>query len=149
MAIPTREQLVKWAADYVRLWNEGDKAAGERNWREVAPGEFSMWDPVGTPKKHGIEECALGAWDLFQPTVRFHTPPETLFVSDGHVAWVMQNHFERKGRPVCANSIETYAFGEDGSVEIRTYYVIPSHEDPAMGEIYKVYQPTVPGGTTR
>jgi hypothetical protein len=149
MALPTREQLTKWATDYVRLWNEGDKAAWEQNWRAVAPGEFTMWDPVGTPRKRGIEECALGAWDLFQPTVRFHTPEETLFIHEGHVGWVMQNHFERNGEAIHASSIETFEFGTDGSVVIRTFYDVPSHEDPAMGDLYKVYQPTVPGGTPR
>ena len=149
MAPPTREQLEKWAAGYVRLWNEGEKRAWEQNWRDVVTGEFSMWDPVGTPMKHGIEECALGAWDLFQPTVKFHTPQETLFINEGHVAWVMQNHFERHGKQTYANSIETYQFGADGSMEIRSYYVIPSHDDAAMGDIYKVYQPTQPLGSPR
>ncbi|WP_300645405.1 nuclear transport factor 2 family protein [Nocardioides sp.] len=149
MARPRREQLRRWAADYVRLWNQGDKAAWERNWRSVAPGDFSMYDPVGTPLKRGIEACALAAWDLFQPTVTFEVPDETLFVSDGHVAWVMHNHFEHKGRPTRARSIETFEFGEDGSVLIRTWYDVPSHDHDSMGELYKVYQPTVPDGSPR
>ena len=147
MPVPTREQLRAWADDYVKLWNAGDKAAWEKNWRSVAPGDFSMFDPVGTPMKRGIEECALDAWDLFQPTVRFHVPKETLFFNEGHVAWVMQNRFEHKGRQTSANSIETYEFGEDGSVQIRTYYDVPSHEHESMGDLYKVYQPTLPEGS--
>jgi hypothetical protein len=47
------EQLLKWADGYVDLWNAGDKRAWEKNWREVAPGEFRMLDPVGTPERRG------------------------------------------------------------------------------------------------
>ena len=149
MPVPTREQLARWAEDYVKLWNEGDKEAWAENWRRVAPGDFVMFDPVGTPEKRGMEECALDAWDLFQPTVRFHVPQETLFFNEGHVGWVMQNHFEHKGRRIHANSIETYEFGADGSVRIRTYYDVPSHGHASMGELYKTHQPTLPEGSTK
>ena len=100
MAVPTKKQLEKWAEAYVRTWNEGDKEAWGQNYRDVAPGEFTMWDPVGTPPKHGFEHCALDSFDLFQASIRFHTPKETLFFNPGHVAWVMQNHHERDGKPI-------------------------------------------------
>ena len=128
MAVPTREQLEKFAEGYVRLWNEGDKEAWKQNWLAVAPGDFTMWDPVGTPPKYGFEHCALDSFDLFQPRIRFHTPKETIFFNPGHLAWVMQNQHERDGKIAASNSIETYAFGEDGSVVIRTYYPVPSHD---------------------
>jgi len=141
MAIPTREQLEKFAAGYVRLWNEGDKEAWKQNWLDVAPGDFTMWDPVGTPPKHGFEHCALDSFDLFQPRIRFHTPKETIFFNPGHLAWVMQNQHERDDKIAASNSIETYAFGEDGSVVIRTYYPVPSHEDEALGDLFQTYLP--------
>ena len=100
MALPTRTHLEKWAAGYVSLWNEGDKESWGQNWRDVAPGNFTMWDPVGTPPKYGFELCAYDSFDLFQPTVKFHTPVETLFFNRGHVAWVMQNQYERNGKIV-------------------------------------------------
>ena len=62
MARPTREQLRRWAADYVRTWNEGDKAAWERNWRSVAPGGFSMYDRPGhIPTASNIPSSSLMA----------------------------------------------------------------------------------------
>jgi len=53
----------------------------------------------------------------------------------------MHNIFERDGVQKKHKSIETYAFGEDGSVTIRTFYVVPSHDDPAIGNIFKEYLP--------
>ncbi|MCH2171786.1 hypothetical protein MK489_13465 [Myxococcota bacterium] len=141
MAVPTHEQLKQWAQGYVEHWNSGDKEAWRQNWLSVAPGDFTMWDPVGTPSKHGFEHCALDSYDLFQPAVRFHVPPETCFFNGNEVAWVMQNLFERDGETQRHNSIETYQFGDDGSVVIRTYYVVPSHDDAALGEIFQTYLP--------
>ena len=141
MAEPLRGQLEKWAADYVRLWNEGDKEGWKQNWRDVAPGDFTMWDPVGTPPKYGFEHCAVDSFDLFRPSVEFHTPKETLFFNRAHVAWVMQNRFDRNGRKASVNSIETFEFGADGSVVIRTFYPVPSHDDEALGDLFKTYLP--------
>lgn len=142
MPIPTRQQLKTWAADYVRLWNDGDRDGWARNWLAVAPGDFTMWDPVGTPPKHGFQHCALDSFDLFQKRVRFATPKETLFFNRGHVAWVMQNHFEKDGKSTYSNSIETFEFGDDGSVVIRTFYPVPAHSDKALGDLFQVYLPT-------
>ena len=100
-----------------------------------------MWDPVGTPPKHGFEHCACDSFDLFQPTVKFETPRDTIFYNEGHVAWVMHNVFERHGVKKAHKSIETYQFGDDGSVTIRTHYVVPAHDDGAVGDLFKVYLP--------
>ena len=77
MAVPTFAELKNWAENYVRLWNASDRDAWARNWRAVAPGDFTMLDPVGTAPKHGFEECALASFDLFQPRVRFRIHPGT------------------------------------------------------------------------
>ncbi len=147
MAVPTKKQLEKWAEAYVRLWNEGDKEAWGQNYRDVAPGEFTMWDPVGTPPKYGFEHCALDSFDLFQPTVKFEVPRDTIFFNEGNVAWVMHNIFERNGVPKVGKTIESYEFGSDGSLIIRTHCVIPSHDDEALGDLYKVYLPGEPQGS--
>lgn len=147
MATPTREQLEAWADGYVRYWNESDKEAWVANWRSVAPGDFTMWDPVGTPPKYGLEHCAADSFDLFQPNVKFNVPKETRFINGNEVAWVMNNIFTRNGRTVHHSSIETYAFGDDGSVVIRTYYVVPSHDDEALGDIFQTYLPDNPDGS--
>ena len=146
MALPTRDELKIWAAGYVRLWNDGDKEGWRQNWLNVAPGEVKMWDPCGTPPKFGFDHCAMDSWDLFQKRIRFHTPKETLFFNPGHVAWVMQNHFEHEGKKSFANSIETFEFGEEGSAIIRTYYPVPAHDDKALGDLFQEYLPETKHG---
>ncbi|MGE4650128.1 MAG: hypothetical protein AAEJ53_04500 [Myxococcota bacterium] len=140
MAVPTKKQLEKWAEAYVRTWNEGDREAWCQNYRDVAPGEYTMWDPVGTPPKRGFEEI-VAAYDLFQPTVKFEVPRDTLFYNEGYVAWVMHNIIEHNGGSMVGKSIESYEFGGDGSLNIRTHCVVPAHDDKALGDLYKVYLP--------
>ena len=38
-------------------------------------------------------------------------------------------------------SIENYRFGDDGSVEIRTYYDVPPAEDAVAGDLFSEYLP--------
>ena len=66
----TREALLEFAVHYVEYWNSGDKEAWIKNWEKVAPGDFLMHDPVGTPSKAVFENVALNGYDLFQPTRR-------------------------------------------------------------------------------
>ena len=142
MGTPTTGQLLRWAEGYVALWNAGDKEAWARNWRSVAPGEFRMLDPVGTPEKRGFEECALASFDLFQPRVRFRIAPGTLFVCGSEVAWLLENHITSDGKTTVALSIETYRFGPDGSVSIRTWYRIPQRDSSELGRVFQTYLPT-------
>jgi hypothetical protein len=143
MPFPSRKQLLDWAEAYVRLWNAGAKAAWEKNWRAVAPGEFRMLDPVGTPEKRGFEACALKAFDLFQPHVRFRVIPGTQHVCGNEVAWLLENSYPSEPKRPPHLSIETYRFEENGGVVIRTYYKVPGHEDGSVGELFKTY---LPGG---
>ncbi len=141
MPVPTTRQLLDWAENYVALWNAGDKAGWEANWRKVAPGDFRMLDPVGTPEKVGFEDCCLKSFDLFQPVVRFRIQPGTLFVCDNEVAWLLENIVQGEQGEQIQYSIETYRFGDDGSVTIRTYYRVPSHSDRDLGDAFKTYLP--------
>ena len=141
MAVPTRAQLETWANDYVRLWNEGDKQAWVANWKKVAPGGFTMVDPVGTPPKHDFEGCCVEPFDLFQPMTRFHVDPSTRFICGNEVAWVMENTFTKDGESRVMKSIEVYRFGENGSVEIRTHYDVPDAGDPVAGDLFSAYLP--------
>jgi hypothetical protein len=142
MPTPTFDELKHWAEQYVALWNAGDKEGWAANWRSVAPGDFRMLDPVGTPEKRGFEECALASFDLFQPSVRFAIVEGTLMICGNEVAWLLENHIETKGgRPRVGLSIETYRFEPDGSVVIRTYYRVPTHGDEDLGEHYQQYLP--------
>ena len=141
MATPSRKELQQWAENYVALWNAGDKEAWERNWKSVAPGEFRMLDPVGTPEKRGFELCASKSFDLFQPNVKFKIAEGSLFICDNEVAWLLENHITADGNTTVGRSIETYRFEPDGSVVIRTYYRVPARTDDELGEMFKEYLP--------
>ncbi len=141
VATPTLEQLKQWADNYVALWNAGDKEAWVENWRKVAPGDFRMLDPVGTPEKRGFEKCAADSFDLFQPNVKFKIAKGTLFICDNEVAWLLENHITTDGETKVGLSIETYRFESDGSVMIRTFYRVPVHSDGELGEMFKEYLP--------
>lgn len=142
MAKKTREQLATWAKNYADLWNKGDKEAWVENWKRVAPGNFTMYDPVGTPPKHDFEGCCVEPFDLFQPMTRFYINPETLFICDNEVAFVMENTFTKDGKSELMKSIEVYRFGDDDSVEIRTHYDIPEASNAVAGEVFTEYLPS-------
>jgi hypothetical protein len=139
--VPDKKTLLAWAENYVRYWNEGDLDAWLANWQAVAPGDHRMLDPVGTPEKVGFQACCLDAWDLFQGRVTFRIAPGQLFVCGNEVAWLLENHFEGPDGAQVQYSIETYRFDEDGSVVVRTYYRVPSHDNPALGDIFQTYLP--------
>ena len=141
MTIPTKARLKHWAEQYVALWNAGDRDAWAANWRSVAPGDFRMLDPVGTPEKRGFEQCALASWALFQPNVRFKIADGTLFICDNEVAWLLENHITTDGSDFTGLSIETYRFEPDGSVLIRTYYRVPARTKDELGQIFQTYLP--------
>ena len=90
MSIPTASELKQFAKNYVALWNAGDKEAWVQNWRAVGPGDFTMFDPVGTPPKHGFEACALEPWELFNARVHFNIKGYDLGVkSNPHIMITM------------------------------------------------------------
>ena len=139
--IPSKRELKAWAENYVALWNTGDKAAWEANWRKVGPGEFRMLDPVGTPEKVGFQHCCLDSFDLFQSRVQFRIPEGMLFICDNEVAWTLENTITTDGKTTKHYSIETYRFEEDGSVTIRTYYRVPARTPDELGEMFQTYLP--------
>ena len=141
MAKPSRQQLQDWAKNYVALWNAGDREGWARNWRSVAPGDFSMLDPVGTPEKRGFEHCALDSWDLFQKRVKFRIVEGTLFICGNEVAWTLENSITADDQTHSALSIETYRFEPDGSVVIRTYYKVPERTKDELGQMFQTYLP--------
>ena len=57
MPTPTFDQMKTWARRYVETWNAGDQEAWIANWKAIAPGDFRMLDPVGTPEDL-YERCA-------------------------------------------------------------------------------------------
>lgn len=100
-----------------------------------------MLDPVGTEEKFGFQKCFVDSFDLFQANVKFHIPPETLFVNGNEVAWVMHNIITSGGETTMTPSIETYRFEPDGSLVIRTWYRIPHGNKAELGEMFTTYLP--------
>lgn len=141
MPTPTHAELESWAENYVALWNAGDKQAWIANWKKVAPGDFRMLDPVGTPEKRGFDHCCADSFDLFQPNVQFKIQPGTLHICGNEVAWLLENHITTDGKTHIHRSIETYAFGDDGSCSIRTYYKVPPRTNDELGRIFQEYLP--------
>jgi len=137
---PSFDELKTWAETYVATWNSGDKQAWIDNWKKVAPGDVRMLDPVGTPEKRGFENSCAESYDLFQKNVKFRIQPGTLFICGNEVAWLLENHIEG-GDGRIGYSIETYHFHDDGSVDIRTYYKVPTHADENLGDQFKSYLP--------
>ena len=141
MTAPTREALAVWARNYVDLWNAGKKEAWVENWKKVAPGGFTMVDPVGTPAKHDFVGCCVEPFDLFQPMTELYVDPETMFICGNEVAWVMENTFTKDGQSQKMKSIEVFRFEADGSVEIRTHYDVPDAGNEVAGELFSTYLP--------
>ena len=120
MPIPDRKALMHFAKQYVELWNAHDLEAWIANWRAVAPGDFRMLDPVGTPEKQGFKACAEEPWELFNARVQFKHHNDIVFVNGNELAWVLENQITTDGNTFIGKSIETFRFEEDGSVTIRT-----------------------------
>ena len=141
MATPTREAMLAFAHGYVEHWNSGDKATWVENWRNIATGDFVMYDPVGTPPKKGFEQVALEPYDLFQPSLTMRINPDLLYVCGNEIAWVMENTFTKDGQSSLLRSIEVYRFDEHGSVEIRCHYDVPDADEPTSGQLFAEYLP--------
>lgn len=139
---PTTKELLNWARNYDKLWTAGDRQGWIDNYRTVVASDcVRMLDPVGTPEKYGFQHCIVDSWDLFQPHVKFHMPPETLFVNGNEVAWVLHNIITSEGRTTVVPSIETYRFEPDGSLAIRTWYRIPRKAGGELGQMFTTYLP--------
>lgn len=141
MPIPTAAELREFARNYVDLWNAGDHEAWVANWRKVGTGEFTMYDPVGTPPKFGFEACALSPWKLFNGRVRFKHHSGIVMVNGNELAWVLDNEITTDGKTFVGRSIETFRFDEDGSVTIRTWYDVPERDESELGEMFQTYLP--------
>ena len=141
MPVPSRARLLQFAKDYVALWNAGDREAWLENWRAVAPGEFRMLDPVGTPEKVGFKACAEDPWELFNGRVKFRHHDDIVFVCGNELAWTLENRITTDGQDIVGYSIETFRFEEDGSVTIRTWYQVPERDETELGDMFQTYLP--------
>ncbi len=123
MAVPTEAEIRRMMERHVELWNANDKARWLEEWQAIAPGEPTMEDPVGTPARRGWEAVAE-AWDATPPS-EWRITMEKLIVCANEAAAVMRNEGVVNGAPVAVESIEVYAFADDGSLSSRTYWTVP------------------------
>jgi len=118
MAAATPDQIRAFFNLQIELWNaeKVDEFIGA--FRAIAPNGFKVEDPVGSAPKDGwtaLEElCRLyKGWRL--ELVDF-------LVNGNQAAAYVKNTGVFEGKPVTAFSIETYVFGDDGSLLARYYH---------------------------
>jgi hypothetical protein len=107
----------------------------------LATDDVVLYDPVGTPPKHGFEDVVSKGWDLFQPSLRTRIDPDLRFACGNAISWVMENTFIKGGKSSTLRSIKVFRFNGDGFVKIKTYYDVPSHSDPISGEVFSEHLP--------
>jgi hypothetical protein len=110
---------------HVELWNAGEKEPWLAHMKSASAGGLTMEDPVGTPVKRGPDVMSE-AWDAAFNEYPWQLTIEHLVVCANEIAVVIRNEGEVKGAPVTVHSIETYKFGNDGSMQVRTYFDIPT-----------------------
>jgi hypothetical protein len=129
-AAPERDEPPVMSADDMRsffargheLWNGHDVDPWIAHWAAVVTGGYTMEDPVGTLPKRGFDACRKGAWEFWNATVQLSA--RTIIVCGNYVALVVDNASTIDGTTMTTPSIETYAFGADGSLHERTYWEI-------------------------
>lgn len=118
MPVPAPEQIQGTIERTIELWNEHtDRDAWLDAYESLAPGGLSFEDPVGTPAKHGRDALAA-VWDT---PVAVTITIEQLIVCGNEVAAVMRNDGIANGSPFSVRTIETSAYGEDGTLHIRVF----------------------------
>lgn len=126
--VPSRKARLAHAAKHAELWNAGKKDEWVESWRTIIPGEVRMFDPVGTAEKTGFAAATSDAFDMFQSMLRIEMI--TVQVNGNEMAWVCRNHFGSEPNVMTAYSIETFAWDDDGSLLIKTYYPMPEEVGP-------------------
>jgi hypothetical protein len=123
MTVPSREDRLAHAAKHCDLWNAGRKDEWIESWRTIAQGNVTMFDPVGTKEKRGFDHATGEAFDMFQSINKMYML--TVKVNGNEMAWVIENHFGSGDQIAKAYSIETFQWGENGDLVIKTYYDLP------------------------
>lgn len=95
--VPSRQARLAHAAKHAELWNAGKKDEWVASWSD--------------------------AFDMFQSILKIDMI--TVQVNGNEMAWVCENHFGTEPNVQMAYSIETFAWDEDGSLLIKTYYPMP------------------------
>jgi hypothetical protein len=119
VSAPSAEQIRTVVESHVELWNAREKEAWLAHWKNVVPGEVTMEDPVGTPLKRGWE-IQSEAWD--RANADWTLGIALLHVCGSTAAAVIRNTGNVDGEPVTVESIEIYAFADNGSLHTSTFW---------------------------
>lgn len=119
MSAPSAEEIRAAVEGHVRLWNAGDKDAWLAHWKGLVPGATTMEDPVGTPLKRGWD-VQIEAWD--RANADWKLDIGLLYVCGSTAAAVIRNSGSVNGESMTIESIETYAFTDDGSLHTSTFW---------------------------
>jgi len=130
MTVPSADEIRGLIQRHVELWNAGDKDAWLAHWQSVVTGEVSMEDPVGTPVKRGWDVMGE-VWDA-SPNADWKLSVERLYVCANTGAAVIRNAGSVAGTPTVIESIEIYAFADDGSLHTQTYWELADGNEYAQ-----------------
>jgi hypothetical protein len=122
MTAPDEETIRRLLERSYELWNAGDKDGYVANLQELAPGGFSLEDPVGTPPKETPQSVA----EMFDGDVGWKMITEQIIVCGNSAARISRAEGMAEGQPVSVRAVDTFDFADDGSVHIRVWYGAPA-----------------------
>ncbi len=108
---------------HVEHWNARDR----ESWVKLFSPAVTFEDPVGAPKKLGIE-AVHNSWDRsFRPGRRWYLRPRQIIEAGFEAAVVMRNEGHLQDRVVEVNGIEIFTVDVDGSiVSVRSFFDQPT-----------------------
>jgi hypothetical protein len=121
---PSAAEMRATIERHVELWNKSDKDDWVAHLKKASVGGFTMEDPVGTPTKRG-HEILSDMWDHAFGQGAWTLTIEHLVTCGNELAMLVSNEGVIDGATIVVRSIETYQFGDDGSLHLRAYYDIP------------------------
>ena len=118
MTAPDEGTIRKILERSFELWNAGDRDGYLALAEEMAPGGFSIEDPVGTPPITTMDGLA----ELLDRTRGWTLSTDRVLVCGSSAAMVTRAEGEVDGATVTVTSIDTYDFADDGSLVMRSFY---------------------------
>lgn len=119
------DEFERFIRRWYELWNDQDKEGWLRHWKNTAPGEPTLEDPVGTPVKRGWE-IAAELWDRTGPNhPAVHIQQLIIGGCEGVV--VCHNEGTYRDEPLVIPSVDVWRLDADGTSAVRSFWEIPDH----------------------
>jgi hypothetical protein len=122
---PSAAEMRATIERHIELWNAGEKEAWVAHWKLTSTGGMTWEDPVGTPPKRGSDFLG-GLWDAAFSQGAWTLSVDHLVTCSNELAMLVSNEGVVEGATIVVRSIETYRFGDDGSLHVRAYFDIPA-----------------------